>query len=118
LYWMAVRSALSMSHHKVDQWDPYTLDDPFSSYQDAMLHLLQLNLDPFEADTAIMITPEYKIRSIQGMVTNFHMPKSTLLLLVHAVVGNDWKTIYDHALRKDYRFLSFGDSSLLFCKKK
>ncbi|NQX92183.1 MAG: S-adenosylmethionine:tRNA ribosyltransferase-isomerase [Flavobacteriales bacterium] len=118
LYWMAVRDVSGLSSNKVEQWDPYQLKDPFNSYKEAMEHLLGLGLERYEADTSIMITPEYRIRSIEGIVTNFHMPKSTLLLLVYAVVGKDWKNIYSHALNQEYRFLSFGDSSLLFTQKK
>jgi S-adenosylmethionine:tRNA ribosyltransferase-isomerase len=51
---------------------------------------------------------------IEGLITNFHLPKSTLLLLVSALIGDDWKSVYEHALRENYRFLSYGDSSLLW----
>jgi len=61
-----------------------------------------------------MITPDYKIKSSIAIVTNFHQPESTLLLLISAFVGAKWKTIYNHALLNDYRFLSYGDSSLIF----
>jgi S-adenosylmethionine:tRNA ribosyltransferase-isomerase len=65
------------------------------------------------ASTNIMIIPGYKFRMICGMITNFHQPRSTLLLLVSAWTGNDWKRIYDFALDNKFRFLSYGDSSLL-----
>ncbi len=65
-------------------------------------------------NTSLYITPDYKIRFFDAIVTNFHQPKSTLLLLVYAFVGEDWKQIYNEALEKNYRFLSYGDSSLLF----
>jgi S-adenosylmethionine:tRNA ribosyltransferase-isomerase len=60
-----------------------------------------------------MIVPGYRFRFVNGMITNFHMPGSTLLLLVAAFTGNNWKKIYEHALRSDYRFLSYGDAMLL-----
>ncbi len=69
--------------------------------------------DTLHADTQIMIKPGYKFRIVNRLITNFHQPKSTLLLLVSAFVGEDWKKIYNYALNNDFRFLSYGDSSLL-----
>lgn len=67
-----------------------------------------------KAATQIMITPlGYTFRIVRNIITNFHQPKSTLLLLVSAYVGDDWRRIYDYALGHDFRFLSYGDSSLL-----
>jgi S-adenosylmethionine:tRNA ribosyltransferase-isomerase len=66
-----------------------------------------------QAPTRIIIVPGYRFRIIDGMITNFHQPGSTLLLLVSAWTGDNWKKIYDYALANDYRFLSYGDSSLL-----
>ena len=63
--------------------------------------------------TQIIIAPGYEYHIVRGIVTNFHQPQSTLLLLVSALVGNDWRRIYDYALGHDFRFLSYGDSSLL-----
>jgi S-adenosylmethionine:tRNA ribosyltransferase-isomerase len=60
-----------------------------------------------------MIVPGYRFRVISGMITNFHQPKSTLLLLISAWVGNDWKKIYRYAIENGFRFLSYGDASLL-----
>jgi S-adenosylmethionine:tRNA ribosyltransferase-isomerase len=65
------------------------------------------------AETQIMIKPGYTFRIVDQLITNFHQPQSTLLLLVSAFVGGDWKTIYDYALSHDFRFLSYGDSSIL-----
>ncbi len=71
-------------------------------------------LERLKAATQIMITPlNYRFRIVKYIVTNFHQPKSTLLLLVSAYVGDDWHRIYDYALQHDFRFLSYGDSSLL-----
>lgn len=64
--------------------------------------------------TQILIAPGYRFKMAQALVTNFHQPQSTLLLLVAAAVGNDWRRIYDYALANDFRFLSYGDGSLLF----
>ena len=61
-----------------------------------------------------MIKPGYRIKSVQGILTNFHQPGSTLLLLVSAGIGKHWKEVYQHALENEYRFLSYGDSSLLY----
>jgi len=64
--------------------------------------------------TQIIIAPGYKGKLTGGLITNFHQPGSTLLLLVAALTGNEWKKIYDYALQKDFRFLSYGDGSLLW----
>jgi len=68
---------------------------------------------PTPATSQIIIVPGYKFRVIDSLVTNFHQPKSTLLLLISALIGSDWKELYDFALENDYRFLSYGDSSIL-----
>jgi S-adenosylmethionine:tRNA ribosyltransferase-isomerase len=67
-----------------------------------------------KATTQILIMPGYQIRSAQALVTNFHQPGSTLLLLVAAFIGEAWRDVYDYALYNQFRFLSYGDSSLLF----
>jgi S-adenosylmethionine:tRNA-ribosyltransferase-isomerase (queuine synthetase) len=74
----------------------------------------EAGIDSFSFHTRLMITPGYRFRVISGLFTNFHQPKSTLLLLIAAVAGNDWRKIYDYALENEFRFLSYGDSSLLF----
>jgi hypothetical protein len=71
------------------------------------------NIEQIEAKTQIMIVPGYKFNFISGLITNFHQPKSTLLLLISAFVGENWKKIYNFALNNNFRFLSYGDSSLL-----
>ena len=70
-------------------------------------------LSSLHASTSIMIVPGYEFRMINGMITNFHQPRSTLLLLISAWTGNKWKEIYTFALENNFRFLSYGDSSLL-----
>jgi S-adenosylmethionine:tRNA ribosyltransferase-isomerase len=69
---------------------------------------------PFEGDTAIFITPGYRFRAVDGLMTNFHLPKSTLFMLVSALMGLDvMKSAYEHAIAEKYRFYSYGDASLL-----
>ncbi len=100
----------------VSQWEPYENNEEVST-SDALQSLLDYmyenNLTTLHAETQIMIKPGYKFRVVDGMITNFHQPKSTLLLLVSAFLGGNWKQIYDYALENDFRFLSYGDSSLL-----
>lgn len=101
----------------VSQWDPYSEKRPALSSEEALNSLLNYmkrnNLDVLKAHTQILIAPGYSFHIVNGIVTNFHQPKSTLLLLISAFVGGDWKSIYDYALENDFRFLSYGDSSLL-----
>lgn len=105
----------------VNQWDAYSGENQEMTKDEALQVLLdylrQKGLQHIEAQTSMMIVPGYQIRFFDGIVTNFHQPQSTLLLLVSAFIGNDWKQIYQHALLSEYRFLSYGDSSLLFKKK-
>lgn len=69
-------------------------------------------LDFISTSTQIIIVPGYEFKLVDGMITNFHQPKSTLLLLISAFLGNNWKKVYTHALDNNYRFLSYGDSNL------
>jgi S-adenosylmethionine:tRNA ribosyltransferase-isomerase len=117
LYWLG----LTLKHtgflpEKVSQWDPYNeLQHEFSSIeilQELLGYLMKNNLSELHFQTSIIIVPGYRFKIIQGMVTNFHQPQSTLLLLIAAFLGDDWKRIYEHALRNDYRFLSYGDACL------
>lgn len=104
----------------IQQHDPYTQSDP-SSYKDALTailkHMDQQGVSSLTGETSIYIIPGYTFKSCQALITNFHQPGSTLMLLVAAFVGNDWKKIYDEALKNDYRFLSYGDSSILIPEK-
>ena len=118
LYWLAVKAKLQgVIPQHVDQHEPYQLATPFDSFEEAMqfLHACMVGegLQQIAFTTSIMIAPGYTVRSIKGLFTNFHMPKSTLLLLVYALIGEDWRRVYDHALAGGYRFLSYGDGSLL-----
>ena len=70
-------------------------------------------LESISADTQIIIVPGYQFHLVKAIITNFHQPQSTLLLLISAFVGDDWRKMYDYAMKNDFRFLSYGDSSLL-----
>ncbi|MBO5864780.1 MAG: S-adenosylmethionine:tRNA ribosyltransferase-isomerase [Bacteroidaceae bacterium] len=100
----------------VGQWEPYNREHTLSTIE-ALTALLQWldvkGLDRVHSHTRIMIAPGYKFRIVKAIVTNFHQPKSTLLLLVSAFIGSDWRRVYDYALENGFRFLSYGDSSLL-----
>ena len=100
----------------VSQWTPYEGNHEMTT-EEAIRTLLDYmdrhGLETLHASTQIIIAPGYEYRIVKKMVTNFHQPQSTLLLLVSAFVHGDWKTIYDYALAHDFRFLSYGDSSLL-----
>ncbi len=101
----------------IGQWELYDIPAEFTGTKvvDTLLEYMEkLGVSSLKAATQIMITPlGYHFRIVNRIVTNFHQPKSTLLLLVSAYVGDDWHKIYDYALQRDFRFLSYGDSSLL-----
>lgn len=101
----------------VGQWEPYETEyttEPSVALQTIVDYLNKHHLPDFEAETRIIIVPGYQFRIVNKLITNFHQPKSTLLLLISAFVGGDeWKNIYNFALQNDFRFLSYGDSSLL-----
>lgn len=101
----------------VSQWEPYEAGDDSISVTDALQALLgwldRRELTTLHSSTQIIIAPGYEYKVVKMLVTNFHQPQSTLLLLVSAFVKGDWRTIYDYALGHDFRFLSYGDSSLL-----
>lgn len=118
LYWYGVQL---LHHHdaifNILQWFPYEIDIYEINTEptlQAILNYLDLNQkDTLEGYTQLLIAPGYQMRVADGLITNFHQPKSTLLLLVAALVGEDWRRIYDYALENDFRFLSYGDGSLL-----
>ena len=121
LYWIGFR----MHYNEYDpsdsiavpQWYPYeqhrTLA-PVTAYETLLRHLQEKQLPKLVTRTQIIIAPGYTFRILNGLVTNFHQPQSTLLLLVAAMVGPDWRNIYDYALHHDFRFLSYGDGCLLW----
>lgn len=101
----------------VSQWAPYEANKTITTevaLNNILNYLNKENRTALHAETQIMIKPGYQFKIVKGIITNFHQPKSTLLLLVSAFVNGKWKKIYDFAYKNDYRFLSYGDSSLLF----
>ena len=117
LAWRIKCSGTPDAERTVGQWELYDLPHEFTG--DVALEVLldymtRNGLEELKASTQIMITPlGYRFRIVKYIITNFHQPKSTLLLLVGAYVGDEWRRIYDYALQNDFRFLSYGDSSLL-----
>ncbi len=115
LYFMGCKKAASVA-----QFDPYEQEFGLSA-QEALQSLLDwmdaTGQETLHAETQIMIKPGYQFHIVDQLITNFHQPQSTLLLLVSAFVDGDWKTIYDYALSHDFRFLSYGDSSILTRRK-
>lgn len=100
----------------IEQWEPYDKTasiSPLEALQNVLDYLDRNKLSVFHGSTQIIIAPGYKYKIVKMLVTNFHQPQSTLLLLVSAFVNGDWRKIYDYALCHDFRFLSYGDSSLL-----
>jgi S-adenosylmethionine:tRNA ribosyltransferase-isomerase len=120
LYYIGIRiikNNIKKDSFSISQWEPYEADYEISleSSLNSILEYIKTNrLEQIEASTEIMIIPRYKFRIVNGIITNFHQPGSTLLLLVSAWTGEKWKDIYDYALKNNFRFLSYGDSSLLF----
>ena len=102
---------------EVPQWYPYSDEHPRLSAKDALAnidrYLAENGTDTLIASTRIIIAPGYEFKIVDGIITNFHQPRSTLLLLVSAFVDGDWRAVYDYALDGDSRFLSYGDASLL-----
>lgn len=120
LYWLGVQACenpeLNIEDMKVSQWEAYreeSADVPLTESLQQLIDLLDRNqIDHISASTQIIIAPGYKFRVVDGLITNFHQPQSTLLLLISAYLGEEWRRIYEHALAHDYRFLSYGDSNL------
>ncbi|MCQ2235952.1 MAG: S-adenosylmethionine:tRNA ribosyltransferase-isomerase [Bacteroidales bacterium] len=116
LYWLGVKHLQNQNIDTLAQWDAYNLPQDISlvdSFSSLVDYLNENDLEEIHSATQIMIVPGYSMRVVDGLITNFHQPHSTLLLLIAAVVGDDWHRIYDYALSHDFRFLSYGDSSLL-----
>jgi S-adenosylmethionine:tRNA ribosyltransferase-isomerase len=115
LYWIHENEPLQ--NVAVNQWTAYEserTDSPLQKLESLIGQLESHGLEAIHGKTQIIIAPGYKFRFANGLVTNFHQPKSTLLLLVSALVGQNWKNIYHYALQNNFRFLSYGDSSLLW----
>jgi S-adenosylmethionine:tRNA ribosyltransferase-isomerase len=118
IFWYGVKLLKEPSAtFEISQNDPYTHDPSLPSTREAIeavrTKLMNENLEAIGGSTSIFIKPGYDFKICNGLITNFHQPGSTLMLLVAAFVGADWKKIYDAALENNYRFLSFGDSSLI-----
>ncbi len=121
IYWLGVKCILNpkieISELTIKQWDAFNLPqnyDPKIAIE-ALLDWANRNkLKNISTQTQLLIAPGYSFKLCTALITNFHQPKSTLLLLIAAILGDSWKEIYKHALDNDYRFLSYGDSSLLF----
>lgn len=117
LYYLGLHCITDGEPGEVSQWEAYEDDNgiSFGQSMDALIaYMDRKGLDCLASGTRIIIVPGFRFRVVDRLVTNFHQPQSTLLLLISAFVGGDWKTIYDYALSHGFRFLSYGDSSLLF----
>jgi len=127
LYWLGVKSGVwsqksgvnsSGTLPELNQWEAYDMPEQNTGVKDALSSLLlwmeKNKMERLIAKTKIIIAPGYKPRIVKALITNFHQPRSTLLLLVAALTGNNWRKIYECALENDFRFLSYGDGSLLW----
>lgn len=121
LYWLGAKSILyphlATNELIVQQWDAYELPVSKITATEALQQLINLltkeNRDTLVTKTQLLITPGYQFRIIKGLVTNFHQPQSTLLLLIAAFIGPEWKSMYEFAMQNDFRFLSYGDGCYL-----
>jgi len=122
LHWLGVKldNGLIDDDWSLGQWEAYELDEKFpgtTAVQSlgALLRWMEDNeAESLSCRTSLLIAPGYSFRIPSGLITNFHQPQSTLLLLISAFIGPQWRKVYEHALANDYRFLSYGDSSLLW----
>jgi S-adenosylmethionine:tRNA ribosyltransferase-isomerase len=121
LFWLGVKiimnSDIQLSDLQVYQWDPYNIDAINISATTALTALMQWmqknETELLITKTQIIIAPGYDFKIAQALITNFHQPQSTLLLLVSALIGDDWKKVYQYALDHEFRFLSYGDGCFL-----
>lgn len=115
IFWLGCKNNLDINHVFLGQWEPYGLksDRPETSLKKLVSFMDDHGISKIQARTAIMIMPGYKWRLVDKLVTNFHQPKSTLIMLVASFIGQDWKRVYQYALENDFRFLSYGDGCLL-----
>lgn len=126
LYWIGIkliRGLIKKGERPVlEQWEAYELVTQNVSYSDSIAEILkfmeQEGMEELVCETSLLIIPGYTIHSAKALITNFHQPQSTLLLLVAAFIGDDWKKVYEYALQNNFRFLSYGDSSLLWRKQR
>jgi S-adenosylmethionine:tRNA ribosyltransferase-isomerase len=119
LYWLGVLpDKITKNNFVLGQWEVYDymnedLPDTKTAIENLISYLENNDIDTIEGTTSLMIVPGYKFKLVDVIITNFHLPSSTLLLLVSAYLGDNWKRVYDFALKNDFRFLSYGDSSIL-----
>ena len=116
LYYLGIQCIDGKKPEQVTQWEPYgdaREHDPRQALAALIQYLDDNQLHTLYAATQILLAPPYRFKIVNGLITNFHQPQSTLLLLIAAFVGNDWRRIYDYALTHDFRFLSYGDANLL-----
>ena len=126
LYWLAIKikqtPEIDVNEINLLQWDAYTLEDKQTSIIEAMQFLKdwmnQKKLTTLFASTQFMVKPGYQFKICKGLITNFHQPKSTLLLIIAAIAGDEWKTVYHHAIANEYRFLSYGDGCLFWFNQR
>ena len=122
LYWLGVKAYLNPTENKltIHQWDVYNEPllsadvKPAQALEALLAWMQQNNTTHIFTQTQLLIAPGYKFRMANMLITNFHQPQSTLLLLVAAAIGEDWKKMYNYALQNDFRFLSYGDGNLIF----
>lgn len=125
-YWLGVKILTNPDDNasilELKQWEPYSLaNSNINSIEalEALIHWLeQKNSTRLICTTSLLIVPGYQLKIADAILTNFHQPESTLMLLVATVMGEDWKSVYHYALENEFRFLSYGDGSLLFANKK
>lgn len=126
LYWLAIKikqtPEIDVNEINLLQWDAYTLEDKQTSINESMQFLKdwmnQKKLTTLFATTQLMVKPGYQFKICKGLITNFHQPKSTLLLIIAAIAGDEWKTVYQHAIANEYRFLSYGDGCLFWFNQR
>lgn len=124
LHWLGLKlmKTGAIDNWKLEQWEAYYLEEKFGSidYRETVAALIKWmeenSREELHCQTSLIIAPGYSFLIPDALITNFHQPQSTLLLLVAAFIGDDWKKVYAHALENNYRFLSYGDSSLLWRK--
>jgi S-adenosylmethionine:tRNA ribosyltransferase-isomerase len=115
LYWYGVKLSNGASDFFIEKADPYSLKaiERKAALEAVLLEMKKTGIERIGGHTEIFIYPGYKFQICDGLVTNYHLPGSTLILLVASFIGDDWKEVYQSALKNNYRFLSYGDSSLL-----
>ncbi|MCR6719188.1 MAG: S-adenosylmethionine:tRNA ribosyltransferase-isomerase [Chitinophagaceae bacterium] len=119
IYWLGVKAIEGKLNLQdgIKQWEVYDELPQHHSREMSLKALLswmdEQHIDKIVTRTQILIAPGYKVRMINGLITNFHQPSSTLLLLVAALIGSDWKHVYEEAIQRKFRFLSYGDGMLI-----